>query len=220
MATTSTTPKKGLAKVFSLEEQFAFYGAYHSNHVNIAIHILCVPCIFWSALVMGNRYLPSFGHVDIPFLENLGVKGGDVLVNSSLLTAVGYTTYFIILEPLAGILYAPILLTLGLTANAFYASDPSTHFQYAVILHVVCWIAQFVGHGKFEGRAPALLDNLFQSVVLAVFFVWVEVLFGLGYRPQLRKRVNNRIGKEILAFRSGKKEEERRRAAEKAAASS
>lgn len=24
------------------------------------------------------------------------------------------------------------------------------------------WIAQFIGHGAFEGRAPALLDNLLQ----------------------------------------------------------
>lgn len=26
--------------------------------------------------------------------------------------------------------------------------------------HVVSWIAQFMGHGLAEGRAPALLDNL------------------------------------------------------------
>lgn len=53
------------------------------------------------------------------------------------------------------------------------------------------WIAQFVGHGKFEGRAPALLDSLFQSLVLAVFFVFMEVLFMAGYKPQLHKRLQN-----------------------------
>ena len=30
----------------------------------------------------------------------------------------------------------------------------------AVTVHVLCWIAQFLGHGLAEGRAPALLDNL------------------------------------------------------------
>lgn len=53
------------------------------------------------------------------------------------------------------------------------------------------WIAQFVGHGKFEGRAPALLDSLFQSLVLAVFFVFMEILFEMGYKPELHKRLQN-----------------------------
>jgi uncharacterized membrane protein YGL010W len=69
-----------------------------------------------------------------------------------------------------------------------------------------CWIAQFIGHGAFEGRAPALFDNLFQcrsdpsptmkltlcsAVVLAVFFVWMELLFSLGYKPELHRRLQD-----------------------------
>jgi uncharacterized membrane protein YGL010W len=30
----------------------------------------------------------------------------------------------------------------------------------AGILNAVSWVAQFLGHGLAEGRAPALLDNL------------------------------------------------------------
>jgi stalled ribosome alternative rescue factor ArfA len=40
----------------------------------------------------------------------------------------------------------------------------------AVAVHVVSWIAQFVGHGKYEGRKPALLDNLVQALFLAPLF--------------------------------------------------
>ena len=29
--------------------------------------------------------------------------------------------------------------------------------KVSVLVHAISWIAQFVGHGKFEGRAPALL---------------------------------------------------------------
>ena len=89
---------------------------------------------------------------------------------------------------------------------------------------MTCWIAQFIGehvasspqpmltchssgHGKFEGRAPALFDSLFQSLVLAVFFVFMEVMFALGYRPALHKRLQNRIGKEVLAYRQQKSRE-------------
>ncbi len=66
------------------------------------------------------------------------------------------------------------------------------------------WIAQFVGHGAFEGRAPALLDNLLQSLVLAPFFVFMELLFMFGYRPELQKRVNDAVEKEIQKFKAEK----------------
>jgi len=62
------------------------------------------------------------------------------------------------------------------------------------------WIAQFVGHGKFEGRAPALLDSLFQSLVLAVFFVFMELLFMAGYKPQLHKRLQNVSASYLVAL--------------------
>lgn len=45
-----------------------------------------------------------------------------------------------------------------LTATAFsYRSDA---LMQAGVLHGVSWVAQFLGHGVAEKRAPALLDNL------------------------------------------------------------
>lgn len=67
----------------------------------------------------------------------------------------------------------------------------------ALSIHIISWLAQFVGHGAFEKRAPALLDNLVQAVFLAPFFVWLELLFWLGYRPELRKRVDGEVGREV-----------------------
>ena len=64
------------------------------------------------------------------------------------------------------------------------------------------WIAQFVGHGVYEGRAPALLDNLVQALVLAPFFVFMEALFKFGYRPELQKRVGEAVDKEIKKFKA------------------
>lgn len=58
---------------------------------------------------------------------------------------------------------------------------------------------------QFEGRAPALFDSLFQSLVLAVFFVWLECLFALGYRPALHKKLQNSIGKAVLEYRKSQK---------------
>lgn len=67
--------------------------------------------------------------------------------------------------------------------------------------HIASWILQFIGHGKFEGRAPALLDNLFQAIFLAPLFVWLELLFAFGYRQELQGRVDREVQKEIAKFR-------------------
>jgi uncharacterized membrane protein YGL010W len=83
--------------------------------------------------------------------------------------------------------------TYGATANYWAAS-----------VNIVCWIAQFIGHGKFEGRAPALLDNLVQAIFLAPFFVWFEILFSLGYRPELKRRIDAAVEQDIQKFRKSK----------------
>jgi 2-hydroxy fatty acid dioxygenase len=128
------------------------------------------------------------------------------------------------------LLYAPQMIIIILTATAF-GQNPS-HTPAIISIHVLCWIAQFVGHGLAEKRAPALLDNLLGgktihenpspvvdvlpfsllAVVLAPFFVHLEILFGLGYRPAMHKRINNAIGKEITRIR--KEEGDRRRKAQ------
>ena len=40
-------------------------------------------------------------------------------------------------------------------------------WQFATAVKVFCWVMQFYGHGVHEGRSPALLDNLFQAVVIS-----------------------------------------------------
>lgn len=72
---------------------------------------------------------------------------------------------------------------------------------WAGAIHIVSWLAQFVGHGKFEGRAPALLDNLVQALLLAPLFVWIEILFFFGYRPELKARMEKNVEIEIAKFR-------------------
>ncbi|KAI7113048.1 hypothetical protein KC352_g35148, partial [Hortaea werneckii] len=78
----------------------------------------------------------------------------------------------------------------------------------ALGIHVFSWIAQFIGHGIFEGRAPALLDNLVQALFLAPFFVWLEILFAFGYRPELKARLDKAVQKEIEKYRKQKGEKE------------
>jgi uncharacterized membrane protein YGL010W len=114
------------------------------------------------------------------------------------------STLYILMEPVAGALLAPILIGATAFANHLTSTYGVTANYWAAAINVVCWIAQFVGHGKFEGRAPALLDNLVQAIFLAPFFVWFEILFSLGYRPELKRRIDQAVEQDIQKFKKNK----------------
>ena len=59
---------------------------------------------------------------------------------------------------------------------------------WAVGLQVVGWGFQLVGH-HFEGKRPALLDNLFQGMLGPTFLVY-EVVHRLGLKQELKQNVD------------------------------
>lgn len=124
--------------------------------------------------------------------------------NLGTIAALLYAILYVLMEPVAGGILAPILLGGTAYANQLTTKYGRTANSWAIALHVICWLAQFVGHGFFEGRAPALLDNLVQAFFLAPFFVWMEILFFLGYRPELKRRLDKAVGQEIEKFRKSK----------------
>jgi len=181
----------------NLEKQLCFYGQYHHNTVNVAIHMICVPII----LITGFTVLSNTGTL-IPLPSYLTIP--NLPLNGATICAIIYSVFYILLEPIAGSMVVPILLGATAYGNHLYSIDPSGTTKGALIIHGVSWILQFIGHGAFEGRAPALLDNLFQAIFLAPFFVWMEVLFKFGYRPELQSRVEKEVEKEIQKFNGGK----------------
>lgn len=100
-----------------------------------------------------------------------------------------------------GLYYIALCVPTGILASAIIALMNAAitlgwvrlHFATELSVFVISWIFQFVGHGVFEKRKPALLDNLVQSLVLAPYFVLFEVLFKLGYMPQLRDQLEHDI---------------------------
>jgi len=141
------------------------------------IHIVGVPLLFTTALRILKSMTP-FGVVESIWLL--------------------YAVPFIKMEPLAGLLYTPVLGGMyWLGTSGFFAN----RLQHAVALHLAGWIAQFIGHGVFEKRKPALMDNLTQSLHAAVFFVWLQLLFRLGYKPTLRKELHDMVVERMKAFK-------------------
>jgi uncharacterized membrane protein YGL010W len=105
------------------------------------------------------------------------------------------------MEPVAGAMLTPILVAATAYGNYLTSTYGMTANKWAAGVFLVSWIAQFVGHGKYEGRAPALFDNIAQAFVLAPFFVFFEGLFALGYRPELKKRIDLAVEDEIRKFK-------------------
>lgn len=105
---------------------------------------------------------------------------------------------------MAGSVLSLLLLAGTACANTLTANHNPEASYYALGAHIFAWIAQFIGHGVFEGRAPALTDNLFQAIFLAPLFVWLECLFALGYRPELKKRLDKGVKQDVEKFRSDK----------------
>ncbi|KAL2373187.1 DUF962 domain-containing protein [Blastomyces gilchristii SLH14081] len=181
----------------NLEKQFTFYGAYHHNPVNVAIHITCVPVIMLCMFQLATNSGPV-----IPLPDSLSIT--NLPPNLGTIAGLLYASLYVLMEPVAGALLAPLLVGGTALVNHLTATYGSAATYWGLGIQAVAWIAQFVGHGAFEGRAPALLDNLVQAFFLAPFFVWLEILFSLGYRPQLKARIDQAVMKEIAKFKEEK----------------
>ncbi|KAH8885163.1 DUF962-domain-containing protein [Thozetella sp. PMI_491] len=173
-----------------LEKQLTFYGAYHRDRVNIIIHMCCVPLLLFSFFELLSNIGPFFqvpSWLAIPYLSpNLGT-----------FAALVWGVLYVLLEPVAGTALCIICFLAAAGTNYLRTQDPVLTNQAAIAIHVTSWLLQFLGHGVFEGRAPALLDNVFQAVFLAPLFVWLELLFFLGYRTELKARVKKAVEAEI-----------------------
>ncbi|KAL8817240.1 MAG: hypothetical protein Q9223_003891 [Gallowayella weberi] len=181
----------------NLEKQLLFYGSYHDNPVNVAIHLLCVPILLITAFLLGTNTPPLVPMPDWLVIPNLPSNLGTV-------ACFIYATLYTLMEPVAGGMLAPLMLASTAYANHLTSTYGQIANYWALGLHVASWVAQFIGHGAFEGRAPALLDNLVQAFFLAPFFVWMEFLFRLGYRPELKSRLDSAVEKEVQKYRQSK----------------
>src|SRR5262249_34088621 len=97
--------------------------------------------------------------------------------------------YYLVLDWHVALFQAPV--TLGLLVLA----DGVARWPFLEALPVFLaafaggWTMQLIGHG-FEGRRPALADNVLQ-VFNAPLFLVVEALMELGFRPDLKARLRD-----------------------------
>jgi uncharacterized membrane protein YGL010W len=158
-----------------LEEQMAFYAAYHQDARNKATHFIGVPVIILSLFVP---------------LAWLRIDVAGLPITAAMLFAAIVLAYYLILDVCLGVAMAALTIALVWLGHQIASLGAGVAWAWFGGLFVGGWILQLVGHG-FEGRRPALADNLFQ-IFVAPIFLCAEIFFALGYKPGLHHAVRER----------------------------
>lgn len=184
--------------LLALEDHLVFYRKYHMNETNVAIHLGCIPLILLSFITLLST--KAIAGPAYPYLT----AGSAV--------AWIYGIYYVALDWQLGLPSFAVLTSFAYGIRTLYLGleptgviNSSNFFSIALGIHIVCWLAQFYGHAFHEKRAPALMDNLLQAVVLAPFFVVFEIAFFLGYKQDTKKVMNNKAGKAVQQMNAAAK---------------
>jgi uncharacterized membrane protein YGL010W len=151
-----------------LARQMSTYAAYHRNRWNRLTHFVGVPAIVFAILIPMAR---------VPL-------GGDITL-AHVFVAVVLACYFALDVPIA---LAAAVAVGALLAAAVAAAASGAGWTWFAVFFAGGWIFQLVGHG-FEGRRPALADNIWQIFVAPIFLV-AELFFALGFRRDLLRRID------------------------------
>jgi uncharacterized membrane protein YGL010W len=159
----------------SLEEQMSVYAAYHQDARNKATHFVGVPVIILSL------FIP----LAWPRVELAGFT-----LTAAMAFAAVVLAYYFVLDVALGLAMLVVTGTLVWLGHVIAAQGALAGWTWFAVLFVGGWILQLVGH-VYEGRRPALADNLFQIFVAPIFLA-AEVFFALGWKPDLQRRVDER----------------------------
>ncbi|MFZ5779574.1 MAG: DUF962 domain-containing protein [Pseudomonadota bacterium] len=152
--------------------QLAAYAEVHRDRRNKATHFAGIPLIVFSLLLVLTLWR----------FELLGQEwAGSFAIG--LLAVLGW----IALDLRIGLAMAVIMAVAWYAAKALGASLGSAQAVWAVffVLFVGGWILQFLGH-HYEGRRPALMDNVFQAFIGPMFLV-AEAAVAMGRRADLAR---------------------------------
>lgn len=132
---------------------FDKYAESHQNHTNETIHWICVPLIVFSLLGL-------VWAIPFPHLEFLGRYNGYINWASFLIAFSVY--YYYRLSPVMS--YLMLLLIFGMSIlivqlEKVEAAGGPALWLVCLVIFVLAWIGQFIGH-KIEGKKPSFLEDV------------------------------------------------------------
>jgi uncharacterized membrane protein YGL010W len=158
----------------SVSDMLGTYAAYHRDARNRLTHYFGIPLITFSILLILSLPRMQVGPVTI--------TGAAFLM---LVVGVGYLRLDMALGLATLALIAPMLLVADQLAQSLTTAELAGWFG---VTFIVGWALQLLGH-YYEGRKPALADNILQ-IFSGPLFVVCELLFAFGLRSQLRSAID------------------------------
>ena len=159
----------------SIEQQMATYAAYHQDARNKATHFIGVPVIVLAL------FIP---------LAWLRFEIGGVAISAALLLGAAVLVYYFVLDVPLALAMLAVFALLAWLGDSIARLGAGPGWTWFALLFIGGWTLQLVGH-VYEGRRPALADNLWQIFVAPIFLA-AEVFFALGYKPALHAAVQER----------------------------
>jgi len=131
----------------TIEDWLKAYGRDHQNPTNVMIHKICVPLILFSILgILWSIPTPSFFKALEPFP-----------LNFSTLFVLGCLVFYFLLDK-AYFFIMSLVAVLCFSIISIWSTQD--HFLMTnVIIFIVAWVGQFIGH-KIEGQKPSFFEDV------------------------------------------------------------
>lgn len=132
----------------SITQWLEEYGVSHQNQTNKLIHYLCVPAIYMT--VLGLLWSIPFPVADMP-----------MWVNWSTVLAIPALLFYFSLSSVVG-LGMTVFTALMVVFLQWWQLNMAEYMSVlimSVVVFVVAWILQFVGH-NIEGKKPSFLKDV------------------------------------------------------------
>jgi uncharacterized membrane protein YGL010W len=150
--------------------QLGSYASVHRDWRNKATHFVGIPLIVFSLLLLLSLWR-----------FEIGGREWTVSLAVALVAVLGWMALDLGIGVLMALLMAPAWYAADALAGAL--GSPSAIWTAFTVLFVGGWVLQFLGH-HYEGKRPALLDNIFQGFIGPMFLV-AETVVAMGHRRDL-----------------------------------
>ena len=151
---------------------FAFYDSYHTHPINKFMHVLGIPTIMLSTLIILREFILQYPIYDIysPVLYRKGVRLNNLLL-------LFYTVYYYTYGWYPGVIMHVYLFILNWLSH-WIAVNKKISLKNTSYLFILAWGFQFIGH-FIEGNRPALTDSIGQAFLGAPIFSLTPIVPGL-----------------------------------------
>ncbi len=133
----------------TIDQLLSKYGESHQNATNKLIHWVCVPAIMFSLLGLLMSMPWPFGERSL-VMNWAGIFMFLVLIYYARLSIQMFFGFMVI---------GGLLLYGNFQLYTILDSSASSLALYALLIFVLAWIGQFIGH-KIEGKKPSFLEDL------------------------------------------------------------